>query len=155
MYAQPSEMGARSYMYGSSSVADTRPVHRNQRSGHKLPKRRKYNESRVSNKSATSYGSYGSYGSYNSSELNNTRRRIEYREGYKKKKKTSICTPCCLGVLGLLLLLALLAGLYFLIRAASANNSPQADTRSDRPTIDYIGTRSTADRETGQWQQDQ
>ena len=106
MYAQPSEMGARSYMYGSSSAADTRPVHRNQRSGHKLPKRRKYNESRVSNKSATSYGSYGSY---NSSELNNTRRRIEYREGYKKKKKTSICTPCCLGVLGLLLLLALLA----------------------------------------------
>ena len=87
----------------------------------------------------TSYDSYGSYGS----DLNNTRRRIEYREGYKKKEKTSICTPCCLGILGMLMLLALLTGLFFLIKGISHDTSSNQVTQ--RPQVDYIGTKDSKD----------
>lgn len=82
MYAQPPETAARSYMYGPAPPVRSmeREVGYRPAPTKKLKKKR-YNESRVSNRSITSYNSYNSYGS----DLNNTRRRIEYREGYKKK----------------------------------------------------------------------
>lgn len=133
-------MAARSYMYGATQNV---PKSAGYISGSKSPKRRKYNESRVSNRSMTSQGSYNSY----NSDLNNTRRRIEYREGYKKKEKTSICTPCCLGVLGMLLLLALLTGLFFLIRGVSNDSSSgsASNLQANRQDSNKIDTRSTLD----------
>ena len=69
-------------MYGAPPLVHSMDRHVDYRPAQaKRLKKKRYNESRVSNRSISSYDSYNSYGS----DLNNTRRRIEYREGYKKK----------------------------------------------------------------------
>lgn len=57
-----------------------------------------------------------------------SRKKLYESSGYVDKKKGN---PCCWALLGLLLLAGLLTGLYFLVRAISANAGPPVDKPAD------------------------